>query len=233
MAIIVALGWLEMAPAAGYDFRPMYQAGWSVLNGTPVYDVPMFGYPPFAALFFVPFALFDWTSATHAYAVIQLLAAIAGGAVLGAGLFRRHRLFGASAVTLAMMSSMFFWRSVHLYNVSLLMMTPLVIVALLWAGVTSAGDTRTSTAGAGFPRDAHSARQGSLWCTGTVGQQHHDFEGVSRPGDVSCGARPSGDPVQRAQRRQGRPDPVVRRSGRRHGRRIPCPCTTQFWLTRT
>jgi hypothetical protein len=32
-----------------------------------------------------------------------------------------------------MMSSMFFWRSVHLYNVSLLMMTPLVIVALLWS----------------------------------------------------------------------------------------------------
>src|SRR4051812_13389006 len=90
MAIIVALGWLEMAPADGYDFRPMYQAGWSVLNGTPVYDVPMFGYPPFAALFFVPFALFEWTSANHAYAVVQLVVAIAGGAVLGAGLFRRH-----------------------------------------------------------------------------------------------------------------------------------------------
>ena len=57
---------LEMAPAEGYDFRPMYQAGWSVLNGLG--GLPgraEFGYPRCPALFLCP-CRFDWTSANHA-----------------------------------------------------------------------------------------------------------------------------------------------------------------------
>jgi arabinofuranan 3-O-arabinosyltransferase len=93
----------------------------------------MFGYPPFAALAFVPFAVLDWPTANHFYVVFQVCVAMAGSALLGATLFHRHRFVGAAAVTLALLGSQFFWRSVHLYNVSLLMMLPLVTVSLLWS----------------------------------------------------------------------------------------------------
>ena len=131
--LCLALAFVEMKPADGYDFRPMYQAAQALLEGRPIYAVPMFGYPPFAAVAFVPFAVLDWPTANHLYVVFQVCVAMAGSALLGATLFHRHRFVGAAAVTLALLGSQFFWSSVHLYNVSLVMLLPLVAVARLWA----------------------------------------------------------------------------------------------------
>ena len=132
-ALCLALAYVEMTPAEGYDFRPMYQAAQALLEGRPIYAVPMFGYPPFAAVAFAPFAALDWSSANHIYVVFQVCVAMAGSALLGATLFSRHRFIGAATVTLALLASQFFWSSVHLYNVSLLMLLPLVAVARFWA----------------------------------------------------------------------------------------------------
>jgi arabinofuranan 3-O-arabinosyltransferase len=82
---------------------------------------------------FAPFAMLDWTTANHVYVVFQVCVAMAGSALLGVTLFRSHRFLGAAAVTLALLGSWFFWSSVHLYNVSLLLLLPLVAVARLWS----------------------------------------------------------------------------------------------------
>lgn len=132
-ALCAALAFVEMTPADGYDFRPMYQATHALLDGRPIYAVPMFGYPPFAAVAFVPFAILDWSTANHVYVVFLVCVAMAGSALLGGTLFAMHRFLGAAAVTLALLGSWFFWSSVHLYNVSLLMLLPLVAVARLWS----------------------------------------------------------------------------------------------------
>jgi arabinofuranan 3-O-arabinosyltransferase len=134
LAVVVAvLAVVEMRPADGFDFRPMFQAGEAVLESRPVYDVPLFGYPPFAAVAIAPLAMSGWTVANPAYAVFQVGCAVAAGALLGASLFRNHRLVGGSAVALALLASQFFWGSRHLYNVSLVMVLPLVLVAVLWS----------------------------------------------------------------------------------------------------
>ena len=132
-ALCLALAFVEIAPADGYDFRPMYQAASALLEGQPIYATPMFGYPPFAAVAFVPLAVLDWPVANQVYVVLQHIVAMAGSALLGATLFARHRLLGAAAVTLGLLGSQFFWSSMHLYNVSLLMLLPLVAVARLWS----------------------------------------------------------------------------------------------------
>ena len=131
-AIILALGWLEMAPADGHDFRPMYRAGWTVPNGTPYTTCRCSATHPSRRCSSrpspcstgrrrtMPTRSFNWS--WRSLAVPWGL-----GCSVDTGCPALSRDLGHDELDV-------FWRSVHLYNVSLLMMTLLVIVALCGHG---------------------------------------------------------------------------------------------------
>lgn len=65
------------------------------------------------------------------YALLQVALAVCGSALLGVRLFPQHRLLAAAVATVGLLSSGFYCSSVQLYNVSLVMVLPLVAVCWL------------------------------------------------------------------------------------------------------
>ena len=115
------------------DFHAVWGAGRALLLGHPLYQVPEFVYPPFAALVFLPLATLKIADAAYIYSVIQVALPLVASLVLGVTLSPRHRWLMASVYAVLLMKADVFVNSLFLYNPSLLFVLPLVAIAFYWS----------------------------------------------------------------------------------------------------
>ena len=120
------------APIA-FDFRAMWEAGNALLHAQPLYRVPDFVYPPFAALVFAPFAELTYPNAAYVYSVIQVLLPMAAALLLAVVLSRQHRWLLAGIFAVLLLKADVYTDSLTTYNPSLLFVLPFVSVVLLWS----------------------------------------------------------------------------------------------------
>lgn len=134
-AVALLLSYQRVHVPFGQDLQPVYDAGRAVRDGSPIYSVAHFVYPPFAAVAGVPLTLLDRHSAGQVYAVIQVLLPVLAAGLLGAALYRRHVEVGflvGGILAAALMKSDVYVSALFLENLSLLFVLPLVVVGICW-----------------------------------------------------------------------------------------------------
>lgn len=137
--VIAAAVWLAVAAlihsrvgaTGGQDFGPFYDAGAAVRAGRPIYSVPLFVYPPFAALVAVPFTYFG-KNAGHLYTYIQVFVPVLAAAIAGGLLYRKNWILASGVLSLILLKSDMYVDALPTYNLSLLFVLPFVIIAIYW-----------------------------------------------------------------------------------------------------
>lgn len=137
--VVALLAERRFGASGAYDLRPIYLSGVAVRTGSPIYDVPEFVYPPFAALVAVPLSLLRYPLATHVYSVIQIIFPVGAVAWLGSVLFQRHKILASGIFGLILLKSDVFVNSLFVFNPGLLFILPLVAIIICW----SAGHWKT------------------------------------------------------------------------------------------
>ena len=132
LVIALHLARSRLGAPVGVDFRAVWGAGRALLAGRPLYQVPEFVYPPFAALVFVPLATLKIADAANIYSVIQVALPLVASVILGVSLSPRHRWLVASVCAVLLMKADVFVDSLFLYNPSLLFVLPLVAIVFYW-----------------------------------------------------------------------------------------------------
>ena len=134
IALALAATRIRGTAASGVDVVPIYEAGRAVLHGQPVYDVPAFVYPPFAAVAMIPISALSLNRAFDVWRVLQVVVPLIACPFAARSVLPWRRAWPlAGLLVVLLLKGDVFVDSLFLFNPTLLFVLPAVAVPLLWS----------------------------------------------------------------------------------------------------